>query len=204
MKKCFTIPLLALLLCATRSLNAEKPDLVSPADDFPSAVGVFGSTYNGGGLSYQRWNGQAGWQVTAGGKALPANYYSYWNYALSGDKATTDAFNWGYNVQVDFLYKLYASNFWEWLSGDLFAFASVSHRGASAAVWVDDSGDSGDTDYSGHYEDGEYIPTFSAALGIGYEITLFRHFSFPIMFGYMGEWPLSVDFCVSGGMRYRY
>jgi hypothetical protein len=52
--------------------------------------------------------------------------------------------------------------------------------------------------------EGDLEQAVAAGLGIGYEIVLFRHFSLPLQFGYQVEWPFRVDFCFSGGLRYRY
>jgi hypothetical protein len=189
----------AFLLVGTASAEEgeDKQELTSPAEDFPQSVGVFGSSWNGGGLSYQRWFGRLGLGLTAGGTASPATLYR-----TDGSSTTSSAFNWGYNVQLDLLYRLYASNFWRWLSGDLFAFATFGHHGDSTAHYVNPNTTIGDGDE--YYVNGTFIPTFSAGLGIGYEIVLFRHFSAPIQFGYVVEWPFTMNFSVAGGLRYRY
>lgn len=195
---------LATIACAAIFLSGaawseegrDSLDLTSPAEDFPQSVGVFGSSWNGGGLSYQRWFGRLGLGLTAGGTASPATYYG-----TDSTETTSNVFNWGYNVQLDILYRLYASNFWRWLSGDLFAFATIGHRGDNEAIYMNPDKDTEGDEY---YAKGSFVPTFSAGLGIGYEIVLFRHFSAPIQFGYVVEWPFTMNFCVAGGLRYRY
>jgi hypothetical protein len=143
------------------------PEISSPAADFPSSVGVYASSWSGGGLSYQRWYGSFGYAVTAGGYANPS----------TDDTGTSrDYFNWSYNVELDLQYRLFASNFWNWLSGDLFAYATVSHKGERWDIY--------DTSTNAYVRRGDFSPVVSAGVGIGYEIVVFRHFSIPLMFGY--------------------
>jgi len=180
----------ALAICGGRVAAEGRdsaPELGSPAAEFPSSVGAFASSWSGGGLSYQRWYGSFGYAVTAGGFASPA-----------GDELTgsvSSYFNWNYNVEVDLLYRLFASNFWNWLSGDLFAYATLSHQGQNNATY---------DEVAKTWAPGSYEPTITAGIGIGYEIVVFRHFSIPLLFGYAVNWPFAIDFDFGGGLRYRY
>jgi hypothetical protein len=197
------------LVLACAPVFAETKDsaagLISPASEFPSAAGAFGSSMLGGGLSYQRWFGTAGIAVTAGGMAYPysdGGVYPVIEYTTSS-ASVPDFMVYNYNVQVDLLLKLYSSNFWNWLSGDLYAFLTLAHMGSAGAVYVDKDGDP-DTYEDDYYKAGPYVPVFAVGVGIGYEIVLFRHFSVPLQFGYMAEYPISVGFNFSGGLRYRF
>jgi hypothetical protein len=198
----------ALCLCiAPLTVSAEgrdsSADLASPAAEFPNAAGAYGSSMLGGGLSWQHWFGSLGIAVTAGGMAYPyGTYYGLWEYPVSGT-GTADFAVWNYNVQLDLMYRLYSSNFWNWLSGDLYVFATLAHMGSVDAVFVDEDGDFATTDDE-YYVAGDYIPAFAIDVGIGYEIVLFRHFSLPLQFGYTVKYPLYVDFTFSGGLRYRF
>jgi len=204
MKARTTLVVLAVcLLIAPLAVSAEgrdsSADLVSPAVEFPNAAGAFGSTMLGGGLSWQHWSGSLGIAVTAGGMAYP--YAMYYGIA---EATTADFTVWNYNVQVDLMYRLYASNIWYWLSGDLYAFATLAHKGSVDAVFVDEDGDYDTTTDDQYYVAGAYSPIFAVGIGIGYEFVLFRHFSIPLQFGYTVEYPLYVDFSFSGGLRYRF
>jgi hypothetical protein len=62
-------------------------------------------------------------------------------------------------------------------------------------------------------EAGTYAAVFTAGVGIGVELILFRHFSFPIEFGYGASWTATepdlsaafvVNLNVQSGLRYRY
>jgi hypothetical protein len=178
--------------------------LESPAANYPSSVGVFGSSLLGGGLSYQRWSGPWGFSVTAGGNAQPATYYN----STASAQVPTGYYNWSYNLELQGTYKLYSSDFWNWLSGDLFAYAMLGHKGAQSAVMTYNSTTNpttgATTSQLSSVSAGDFIPYFDAGAGIGYELTLFQHFSIPLEFGYTVEWPLRFEFTAAGGLRYRY
>jgi hypothetical protein len=194
-----------LLLTALPSLAEGKDtgaNLISPATEFPSSAGMFASLLGGtlgtGGLSYQQWIGSFGIGVTAGGMAYPQTEV----YGTDADPVPEFA-TWSYSIQVDLLYRLYSSNFWNWLSGDLFAFLSLGHVGARDGVYFEDpDGDYNTQDW--YYTPGDYEAVFFGTVGIGYEIVLFRHFSVPLMFGYSVEYPFLVDFTFATGLRYRF
>jgi hypothetical protein len=199
--------IIALLLASPLAGFAEGKDiasgLVSPTEEFPSAAGAFGSTLLGGGLSYQRWFGVFGFAVTAGGMAYPASGGSTYPAAAAVSGAGADFLVYDYNVQLDLLLRLYSSNFWNWLSGDLYAFATVAHKGSAGSEFVDEDGDITTLDDE-YYRQSPYVPAVAIGVGIGYEIVLFRHFSVPLQFGYVAELPLYVGFSFSGGLRYRF
>jgi hypothetical protein len=178
----------------------DKVPLESPALQYPNSIGIFGSSMEGGGLSYQRWMGSFGYAITLGGSILPSTK-AEGSYALT-QAGSPDFYAWSYNAELDLAYKLFSSTFAKWLAGDLFAYAMIAHRGSVAAVYVPDPAvPAGGT---GTYEAGAYTTVYSLGLGIGYEITLFRHFSIPLQFGYAAEWPVQLAFDLSGGLRYRF
>jgi hypothetical protein len=174
----------------------EGLPLESPAVLFPSSIGAFASTMIGGGLSYQRWNGPFGYAITLGGSIRPGS-------AVSGEMMSVskpDYYAWGYNAELDLSYKLFSSTFANWLAGDLFVFALVAHRGGTESSYLPNV----DVTKGGSYSAGDFRLVYSLGLGIGYEITLFKHFSLPLQFGYTAEWPLQLGFSFEGGLRYRY
>jgi hypothetical protein len=196
-----TAACMILLAGAAYAEGSDGPsDLTSPALDFPDAAGAFGSFMLGGGLSWQHWYGPLGIAVTAGGMAYPNS--SYYGYDVV-ETTASDFTVWNYNVQVDLLYRLYSSNFWKWLSGDLYAFVTLAHMGSVTAEWVDEDGDYDTTD-DAYYVPTPYVPVFAVGVGIGYEIILFRHFSLPLQFSYTLKYPLYVDFNFASGLRYRF
>ena len=190
----------AVLVLSPAAAEDAAP-LQSPAALFPSSVGIFGSTMVGGGLSYQLWKGSFGIALTLGGSISPANS-AIGPITAGAGAASTDFYAWSYNAELDLAYKLFSSTFAKWLAGDLFAYTMIAHRGSVAAVYVPDPAvPAGGT---GTYEAGAYTTVYSLGLGIGYEITLFRHFSIPLQFGYAAEWPVQLAFDLSGGLRYRF
>jgi len=206
MKRPFLGLVAVLMILAAAMASAEgrdsAPELTSPAVDYPNAAGAFGSSLLGGGLSYQHWFGPFGIAVTAGGLAYP--YTTYYGIAeASAALAAGDFLIWNYNVQLEVMYRLYASNIWNWLSGDLYAYASLGHKGSQDAVYVDADGDYNTSD-DAYYTPGTVVFAVAAGVGIGYEFVLFRHFSVPVQFGYVVEYPLYVSFNFSGGLRYRF
>jgi hypothetical protein len=173
-------------------------DTQTPALTYPSSVGVFGSTAIGGGLSYQRWFDRFGCAVTVGGNITP--YLSTGSTSWGNSVVDADFYAWNYDVELDFMYRLYSSVFADWLTGDLFAYAMAAHMGGAQVAYVPNA----DASKQGTYAEGNYVPVMAAGIGIGYEIILFRHFSIPAQFGYAAQWPLRLDFTVSGGLRYRF
>jgi hypothetical protein len=203
--------LLAFVLASTLALFASAEELQSPAELFPQSLGVYGSTSTGGGLSYQRWWGNLGGAVTFGASAAPysassGQLNSSPLYLSMGTSASPDFYAWNYNVELDLFYKLYASNFWDWLSGDLFAYALLGNFGGQTASYTTHYAADGTTYLSTSYSANSFKASFAAGIGIGYEITLFKHFSIPLMFGYTAQFPAPyhLDFTGSGGLRYRY
>lgn len=119
MKKLLVLTLMTLL--AGSSILAEEA--TSVFDRFPNALGAhgvvdFGGGNGLGGLSYQRWMGRSGLQVTAGG--LVSEYGSY-----------------SYNLFGSYQYRLYGEDFNSWFSGALYTNVLLGHSA---------SGSSGDYD----------------------------------------------------------
>ena len=195
MKK--TLILLVLIALALSSLAAQE-ELPSPAKLFPNSVGISGSatTIGGmGGLSYQRWFGDFGYSLTLGAMAQPV-------YEVVGSTAASSPsfYAYSYNGELDLLWKLYSSDFWRWLSGDLYTYAKLQHQGGVQSIYTPNA----DITKPATYVASPFGLTFAAGLGIGYEIILFQHFSIPLQFGYTAQYPFTLGFDTGGGLRYRY
>lgn len=204
MKKVIRVAILASALAS--SLAAEEA-LTSPADDFPNSVGVFGSVESQGGLSYQSWMGPWGVALTLGGTLTPYSSSSgsfYNSPIMMTPTATTDFYAWGYNAEIDLMYKLYSSNFWRWLSGDLFVYVKAAHRGGVTANYIYTPNADKTLPGTTTYSPSAFQPVFAGGIGVGYDITVFQHFAIPLLFGYTFEYPLRLNFDFGGGLRYRY
>ncbi len=173
--------LTALAVLAT--FAALPPAAEETFSAFPNALGMFGSTLSGnagGGLHYQRWGKAYGWQVTAGGFYDPVD-------------ATGRPLE--YSMTLDGLRALYTNYYGNAFSGRLYLWGSVGHQGYIA----------GDDEPNG-MRAGTLALDAVCGLGIGMEVTLLQHFSFPFQFGYSGTFPSTprISFTVAGGLRYRY
>jgi hypothetical protein len=206
MKKALVLLLLAgaFVFAISAEASTDAPvdvdaPAITPAKSFPSSVGVFGTSVLGGGLSYQIWFDRFGCALTVGGGAEP--YTTAGSIDLvNNPTGSPDFYAWNYNVELDCMYRLYSSVFSNWLTGDLFAYGTVAHMGTTKAVYVNNA----DLTKQGSYVEGEFVPVVAAGIGVGYEVILFKHFSIPVQFGYMAQWPFRVDFTASGGLRYRF
>ncbi len=82
---------------------------------YPSALGAYGNIMTGGGLTYQRWFGKAGFEATIGG-----------GYRESGE--------YNYNLQGAFQYLLFGEDFAEWFSGALYTNVLLAHTGDNSST----------------------------------------------------------------------
>lgn len=153
----------------------SKPEVTY--DSFSNALGMFAIAIpNGGayGLQYQHWFKKFGFQITGGGFYNPDN-------------------NWGstldYSVLLEGLYTVYGNSFSEQIAGRLYTWTALGHHGfiPDNSIYRYDSAIGSDV----YEDDNTYYPNFLVGLGIGIEFILFEHFSIPLQFGYMGEFPLN-------------
>lgn len=185
MKKLFIagIAILACVMALSPVFAEETVQAPSPAN-FDNALGIYttsvGFGESAGGLQYQRWFDRAGLQITAGG---------YYNPQNGGRKIN-------YSVLLDGLFSVYRDDITQWLSGNLYVWATVGHHGYTSVSY----------DSNGNVTDSSFVPNFVAGAGIGIETVLFRHFSIPIQFGYTAEFPVApaAGFSVGTGLRYRF
>ena len=151
-------------------------------DLYPSSVGMSAASFGPVGLSWKRWYGATGIELTAGGSWTPANVYGsiYWYSVLAGISR-----------------RLYAEDFSDYFSGGLYLVAVVGHAGEEG--WTYDSDTSS-------YVRFPYTPYIFAGAGLGIETVFFRHFSQEIQFLYTGRFlnQPGIDFGVNFAFRYRY
>lgn len=164
-------------------------DPASVVDRFPQALGVQVGRIAGIGISYQKWQDDTGFQVAAAGMYHP----------LMDDGH--DVLN--YNAGVEFQYLVYTDDFANWLSGRLYLFAGLNHRGYIEAVLTEP-----DT-----YVVGDFHPEFGLGGGVGVEAVLFEHFAVVTEMVYAIFWnPIQpvlheqfmVEILPQISLRYRY
>lgn len=171
---------LALTVYADPPAEGEVPAF----EAWPKSLGFYGSMLagNGGaGLHFQRWIGNIGYQVTAGGVYQPNSGYDTLDYSVFGE----------------ILYRVFGDDFSSWFCGQLYLWGLAGHRGFLGGTY--------DTE-TDSYSQGSYEASFLAGVGIGIEPIFFKHFSVPLQFGYVGEFGAGTVITTSfgGGFRYRY
>lgn len=186
------LTVVALGLVTTGSITAQTRKAKEDVryDDFKSSLGVFAMNIpNGGsyGLQYERWFNDNGIQVTGGG------YYS------PKKESWTDTLD--YSIMIHGLHTVYGNTVSNELAGRLYTWAAIGHHGfiKTTQSW---NSSTLETDY----DDEKYSANAVVGLGIGIEVILFEHFSIPLQFGFVGEFPNEpgLGFSFGSGIRYRY
>ncbi|MFW5686092.1 MAG: hypothetical protein ACOC0O_05495 [Spirochaetota bacterium] len=189
----FVFPFLlfaGVLLSAQEASDAA--DAAPPYERYPEALGAAYGEITGTGLHYHRWMGTTGYSVAAGILYLPPSQ------AISGNVLD---YNAGGGIQR----RVFADSFAEWLAGSLYLFGGLQHRGYIPAV--SSGGDPTSVSL------GSFEAEVTAGGGIGIELILFEHFSFPSEFGYGATWTVTepsiaeailVQFYGQAAVRYRY
>jgi hypothetical protein len=110
-----------------------------------------------------------------------------------------------YIIGAEVQHTVYGDDFANWLSGRLYLFSALNHRG-----YIEAEMESSDPYVLGY---GDFNAVFAFGVGIGVEIILFKHFSFPVELGYGVFWnptktalrdQFVVDIVPQVGFRYRY
>ncbi len=187
------------LVLAVVAAGADEGAVAGTAyEAFPSSLGFYTNSSGGVGLSWQRWYGNFGLALAAGGMYNEGGSYPV---ALTGyDMVILD-----YNTQVRLTWMLFAEEFSPWLSNNLHAVAYLAHRGITGLTIEPKPADFvPPDDYVDTYIQQPYKPYFMAGAGVAVEATLFGHFSQTIDFMYVAKWPLSLDVAVGYSVRYRY
>ena len=155
----------------------------NPFEKYNKSVGVFGYAYPG--LSWQHWIGKFGYQINFSGMYLPSEYYDY-------DTTTEE------NIIYDYIYSFYM------LTAEAqFEFFTTrflkNWYGRLYGVFL-----------GGFYYQKDYnVPEIFngiAGFGLGFETIYYKHFSFPLHFGYYAEFPndFKMDFVFGAGLRFRF
>jgi len=205
-KLCFRMTLLIILGPVSLAVGAGGQDEIGPEAyrQYPEALGGQAGEISGNGISYQQWIDRTGVQLTGGIIYVPLS-----EAELSWLDSTLD-----YNVGVELQFRIFGADLTSWLSGQLYAFFGLMHRGYIPIVEVEAGYYENEWDWiDGVYATGSFRPVVGLGGGIGTEIILFRHFSIPIEIGYSVNWsPLSgsladqfdVNLRPQIGARYRY
>lgn len=164
-------------------LRKDFPMEENPFEKYNKSVGVFG--YSQPGLSWQHWLGKFGYQINFSGMYLPSEYYDYnsgteeniiYNYTYALYMLTAEA-------QFEFFTTRFLKNWYGRLYGVL---------------------------VGGFYYKTDYnVPEIFngiAGFGLGFETIYYKHFSFPLHFGYYAEFPneFKMDFMGGIGLRFRF
>lgn len=161
----------------------------APVALFPNALGFYASSMPSYGLHYQRWLYPFGFQVTAGGYATDSPY-------------SAPIKDWQATAQVSAALALDQRVYSSWFAHLLYVFATAGENVESLAYLSDpDPLFTGDETYA----PGPVDASFKAGVGVGIEFILFKHFSIPLEFGYVGD-PVAgtVNFMLGGALRYRF
>jgi len=167
-------------------------------ETYPSSLGYYTNSSGGVGLSWQRWYGNFGLAVAAGGMYDEAGSDPV---ALAGyDKVVLD-----YSAQLRLSWILYAEEYSSWFYNNLHAVAYLAHRGVTGLDFIEPAeGERGDPAYEERYQEQSYKPCFLVGAGVAAEVTLFEHFSQTIDFMYVAKWPFELTPAVGYSLRYRY
>ncbi len=174
-------------LMADQVPSHSSPEL--NRDRFPEALGFQYGLISGAGLSYQRWFGPTGFQIAGGILYFPAQTETTYPFVLD------------YSIGFQVNRSVFASDYSDRVSGQLYLVGGVSHGGRI------DRGDFGTSASE------PFVPSIGLGGGLGIEIVLFEHFSFPIEVLYAGVWEgidrpfneqIRIDLVPQTGFRYRY
>ena len=191
------------ILAGAQGRDSPPPTI----DAFPQALGVFTGPVAGWGFSYHRWLGSGvGLQLGGGVMYSPdADSGLFWGKYLD------------YSAGIEVQQSIFGDDLvsWPWLATRIYLWGGASHRGLIEeiellpGIWDGD----GNVVQEAEYGPGPYTPTVTLGAGFGVEVVLFRHFSFPVEFGYAATYDvsagsilagLSVDLVPQAGARYRY
>ena len=184
-----------------------SPSDIPPYDTFPQALGGFYGPFSGSGIHYHRWFGDTGLHANFGVIYVPFGTDMWWDGGTTLD----------YSLGAEYQRRVYGEVFAPWLTGSLYVFAALRHRGYIPVILVAEGyyadPEDPNTWVDPVFELGTYQAELTVGAGIGVELILFRHLSLPVEFGYGANWTvtepdLADAFAVGPnlqvGLRYRY
>lgn len=157
-------------------------------NEFPSALGFFSGTVYAenlfGGLQYQHWFSTNGFQVEGGVIFSPSD--NVLDYSIIGD----------------YLYPVYGNEYSDKMAGRLYLFGTLGHIGKIITEY----------NYENYITENHLRFSIMLGFGIGIEVIAYKHFSFPIHFGYAADWPINlssvnqpfIGLMIASGLRYRF
>lgn len=188
--------LLGLVLCSALAVAVAGADGGAAAgtayERWPSSMGYYTNGSGGPGLSWQRWFGDFGLAVAAGGLYAEAGAYP----AFSGYYSMVVL---DYSAQLRLSWILQADDYSPWLSENLHAVLYLAHRGI---IGVDET--PLEEDPWVEYSRAPYEARFMMGAGVAAEATLFEHLSQTVELLYVATWPLELAPAFGWSFRYRY
>lgn len=162
------------IIAAAAFTEATEPAYVQ----FNDGIGFGAGQLSGTGIDYRHWfSEKVGMQVCAGAVYSPLspgdNWLDYGNL-------------FQYWTGVEAFRSLYATEFTRWLYGQVYLFAGITHYGYVPWVATYD-----EEEYTTTYTVGSFVPGVGTGVGVGIEMTLFRHFSMVFELGYAVFWEYS-------------
>ena len=180
--------LLAGTVAASAAQEAEQDQGAATATEqqrdvfsrLPNALGAQNTTRNQGsvqrgGLYYQRWRVGTGYLLTANIMRDEAARSAY-----------SDATLFAYELRGDLMRRVFSGDVADWLGGALFIYGNLAHGGR---IDVDVDADFPETEEEfDNFEPTRsiepFVPSLSAAVGVGLEAVLLSHYSLLFELGY--------------------
>lgn len=192
MKKVLTCCFIFIVSFSIFAENSTANDSSVSEYPYKKAIGLYALAAGAdgiAGLQYQQWGKSIGWQ----------GLFSVF-YDPDRDWSGTVL---DYSLILDGQYLLYENSYKNNISGRLYVWGSVGHRGTITTIYTFLQDDSRKIE-----EEYEEKISFNALVGFGFgiEALLYRNFSFPIQFGYYASFPTNpiINFSVGTGLRYRF
>ncbi|MCQ2592116.1 MAG: hypothetical protein MJ188_04970 [Treponema sp.] len=178
------------------ALGAAK--LSATPFDYKSAVGLYAMTSNDiMGIQYQHWFDKLGFQTQ--GFVFYDNNYGWNNYE--------DVGKYNYSVTAELQVKLFEATIGLRSGTMLYAWALAGVHGYNDSIYVNSKGEYGESNYvPGYNKAPEDFTNAVLGLGFAFDVMMFNHLSFPLQFGFTGEFPskFTAGFTVGTGVRYKF
>lgn len=184
-----------IIALAVVAVGADEGAVAGTAYEmYPSSLGFYTNSSSGVGLSWQRWYGNFGLALAAGGM--------YNKEGISPVAITAyDTVILDYSAQLRLSWILFAEEFSPRLSNNLHAVGYLAHRGI---IGIDEVRAEVEPHELISTTTKPYKPYLMAGAGVAVETTLFEHFSLTLDFMYVAKWPFELTPAVGYSLRYRY